>query len=90
MQDTESDSDSSECSVSFSQSESVDCSYELRTYNCFLNSKRVVRVQDYFPDLKQFADKAKSLMDGDCFTNKDIYRLKKIIIVRNTNQQCPK
>lgn len=85
-QDTESDSDSSECSASFSQSESVDRRYELEDIKLFLRStknKRGVRVQDYFPDMKQFADKAKSLMDGDCFTNKEVYRLKKI--VRNTN-----
>lgn len=90
-QDTESDSDSSECSVNFSQSEIVDRSYELEDIKLFLRStknKRGVRVKEYFPDLKQFADKAKSFMDGDCFTNKEVYRLKKI--VRNTNNALNK
>lgn len=90
-QDTESDSDSSECSVNFSQSEVVDRSYELEDIKLFLRStknKRGVRVKEYFPDLKQFADKAKSFMDGDCFTNKEVYRLKKI--VRNTNNALNK
>lgn len=57
MQDTESDSDSSECSVSLSQSEQISRSYELEDIKLFLRStknKRGVQVQEYFPDLKQF------------------------------------
>lgn len=85
MQDTESDSDSSECSVSLSQGEQISRSYELEDIKLFLRStknKRGVQVQEYFPDLKQFVDRAKSLVARDCFTNKEVYRLKKI--VRNT------
>ncbi len=80
-QDTESDSDSSECSVSFSQGEPTARSYELEDIKLFLRAtknKRGVQVQEYFPDLKLFVDRAKSLMARDCFTNKEVYRLKKI------------
>lgn len=40
-------------------------------------------MQEYFPDVKQFAEKARCLMAESCFTNKEVYRLKKI--VRNLN-----
>lgn len=86
MQETESDSDSSECSVSFSQGEASTRSYGLEDIKLFLRStknKRGVKVQEYFPDLKQFVDRAKSWMASDSFTNKEVYRLKKI--VRNIN-----
>ncbi len=81
MQDTESDSDSSEYSVSFSQGEPTACSYELEDIKVFLRAtknKRGVQVQEYFPDLKLFVERAKSLMARDCFTNK-VYRLKQIV-----------
>lgn len=58
----------------------------LKTLNCFSGqqkNKRGVKVQEYFPDLKQFVDRAKSWMASDSFTNKEAYRLKKI--VRNIN-----
>lgn len=85
-QDTESDSDSSECSEVFSQGEFNVRSYDLEDIKLFLRStknKRGVKVQEYFPDLKQFVDRAKSWMASDSFTNKEAYRLKKI--VRNIN-----
>ncbi len=34
-------------------------------------------MKEYFPDLKQFHDKAKSLMAEGCLSNKEVYRLKK-------------
>lgn len=71
---------------SFSQGETTDCSYGLEDIELFLRAtknKRGVRVKEYFPDLKQFVDRAKSWMASDSFTNKEVYRLKKI--VRNIN-----
>lgn len=82
MQETESDSDSSECSLGLSQSESIARSYELEDFRLFLKTsknKRGMKVQDYFPDLRQFVDKAKILMARDCFVNKEVYRLRKIV-----------
>jgi len=88
MQDTESDSDSSECSMTFSQGETnvTDRTYGPEDIKLFLRAtknKRGVNMKEYFPDLKQFADQAKSWMASDSFTNKEVYRLKKI--VRNIN-----
>ncbi len=42
-------------------------------------NKRGVQVPEYFPDLKLFVERAKSLMARDCFTNKEVYRLKQIV-----------
>lgn len=86
MIDTESDSDSSESSVTLSQGEFTTRSYGLEDIKLFLRStknKRGVKVQEYFPDLRQFVEQAKLLMARDSFTNKEVYRLKKI--VRNVN-----
>lgn len=80
------DGESSDSSVTLSQNEFVGRSYELDDIRLFLRStknKRGVRVQEYFPDLKQFVEKAKDLMAEGLFTNKEVYRLKKI--VRNIN-----
>lgn len=82
MQETESDSDSSECSMVFSQGETSVRTYGLEEIKLFLRTtknKRGVRVKDYFPDLKQFVDRTKVWMASDSFTNKEVYRLKKIV-----------
>lgn len=36
-------------------------------------------VKECFPDLKQFYDKAKSLIAEGCLSNKEVYSLKKIV-----------
>lgn len=85
-QDIESDAESSDSSVTLSQSEFVGRSYELDDIKLFLRStknKRGVRVQEFFPDLEQFVEKTRGLMAEGLFTNKEVYRLKKI--VRNLN-----
>jgi len=85
-QDTESDDGSSDSSVTLSQGEFSGREYGLEDIKLFLRStknKRGVSVKEYFPDVKQFAEKAKTLMAESCFTNKEVYRLKKI--VRNLN-----
>jgi len=85
-QDIESNGGSSDSSVTLSQGEFFGRDYRLDDIQLFLRStknKRAVRVQEYFPDVKQFAEKARSLMAESCFTNIEVYRLKKI--VRNLN-----
>ncbi|KAL0172965.1 hypothetical protein M9458_033276, partial [Cirrhinus mrigala] len=73
--ETKSDAESSDSSVTVSQNEFIGRSYELDDIKLFLRStknKRGVRVQEYFPDLKQFVDKARSLMAEGSFTNKEV------------------
>jgi len=85
-QDIESNGGSSDSSVTLSQGEFFGRDYRLDDIQLFLRStknKRAVRVQEYFPDVKQFAEKARSLMAENCFINIEVYRLKKS--VRNLN-----
>ncbi len=68
--------------MSFSQGEPTARSYELEDIKLFLRAtknKRGVQVQEYFPDLKLFVERAKSVMARGCFTNTEVYRLKKIV-----------
>lgn len=84
--DIESDSES-DSSVSLSQCEGVSGSYDLEDIKLFLKAtknRRGVQVNDYFPDLKQFVEKIRCLMTEGLFTNKEIYRLKKLVRKLNT------
>ncbi|XP_073712913.1 uncharacterized protein [Misgurnus anguillicaudatus] len=77
----DSDSESSDSSVSFSQSD-LHSTYEVDDVKLFLRAtknKRGVRVEQFFPDIKQFVDKTRMFMSEGLFTNKEIYRLKKIV-----------
>ncbi len=79
--ETESDSDS-DSSVALAQSDFSACSYDSDEIKLFLRAtknKRGVNVRDYFPDVKQFVEKTRSLMAEGSFTNKEVYRLKKIV-----------
>ncbi len=79
--ETESDSDS-DSSVALAQSDFSACSYDSDEIKLFLRAtknKRGVNVKDYFPDVKQFVEKTRSLMAEGSFTNKEVYRLKKIV-----------
>lgn len=81
-EDMESGSESSDSSVSMSQSDFSCRSYEVEDIKLFLKAtknKRGVRVFEYFPDIKQFVDKTKLFMSEGLFTKKEIYRLKKIV-----------
>jgi len=76
----ESGSESSDSSVSFSQSDFTGRSYELDDIKLFLRAtknKRGVCVDEYFPDTKRFVDKTRYFMSEGLFTNKEVYRLKK-------------
>lgn len=82
--DTESESDISECSVTASLPQS---GFSSRTYTVvdiksFLKiTKNVkkVKLEEYFPDIIQFIEKVKIFRSESCFTNQEVYRLKKII-----------
>ncbi len=80
--ETESESEFSDSSVVLSQNEFSARSYNAEEVKVFLKltkNKRGVCVQEYFPNLTQFVEKTKSLMAEGCFTNKEVYRLKKIV-----------
>ncbi len=83
QKESESESEMSDSSTVMSQTEGeasdISRSYEVDDIKRFLNTtknKRGVIVKEYFPDLKQFHDKAKSLMAEGCLSNKEVYRLK--------------
>lgn len=87
--DTESESDFSECSVSCSlpQSGFSSRSYSAEDIKSFLKvtkNARKVRVEEYFPDVLQFIEKAKAFKTDGGFTNQEVYRLKKILAKLNT------
>ncbi|KAA0701416.1 hypothetical protein E1301_Tti024117 [Triplophysa tibetana] len=82
----ESGNESSDSNFSFSQRASSSRDYEVEDIKIFLKAtknKRGVRVCEYFPDIKQFVDKTKMFMAESLFTNKEIYRLKKIVRILN-------
>ncbi len=75
----ESGSESSDSSVSLSQSDFSSRSYEVDDIKLFLRAtknKRGVRVDEYFPDTKQFVGKTRLFMSEGLFTNKEVYRFK--------------
>lgn len=86
--DTESESDFSECSVSCSLPQSGFSSrlYTVDDIKSFLKvtkNARKVRVEEYFPDVAQFIEKAKAFRGDGSFTNQEVYRLKKILAKLN-------
>ncbi|KAI7804376.1 pol-like protein [Triplophysa rosa] len=80
--EAESGSESSDSSVSLSQSVFSGCRYEVDDIKLYLRAtknKRGVRIKEYFPDVKQFVEKARRFMMEGSFTNKEVYRLKTIV-----------
>ncbi len=82
--DTESETDLSERSISFNQSqdELPNHSYNVDDIRLFLRvtkNARNVRITEYFPDLEQFVEKAKIFKSEGLFSDQEIYRLKKIL-----------
>lgn len=82
--DTESESDMSECSVNVSlpQSGFFSRTYTVGDIKSFLKmTKNVkkVKLEEYFPDIVQFIEKVKFFRSESCFTNQEVYRLKKIL-----------
>lgn len=80
--ETESEGESSDSSVSHSQSDFSGRHYEVDDIKLFLRAtknKRGVRINEYFPDTKQFLENTKCFMMEGCFANKEVYQLKKIV-----------
>lgn len=80
--DTESETEFSECSISFDQSqdELPNHSYNVDDIKLFLRvtkNARNIRITEYFPDLEQFAEKANIFRSEGLFSVQEIYRLKK-------------
>ncbi|KAL2076332.1 hypothetical protein ACEWY4_028084 [Coilia grayii] len=84
----ESESDLSDCSVTCSLRLS---GYRTRNYRVediktFLKDtkhSRQVRVDEYFPDIEQFINKARTFMRNGSFTDQEGYRLRKILTKLN-------
>ncbi len=79
QKESESESEMSDSSTVMSQIEGeasdISRSYEVDDIQRFLNTtknKRGVIVKEYFPDLKQFHEKAKNLMAEGCLSNKEV------------------
>lgn len=82
--DTESESDVSECSVACSLPASGFSNqiYNVDDIKSFLKetkNARKVRIEEFFPDVVQFIEKAKLFKSEGSFTNQEVYRLKKIL-----------
>lgn len=80
--ETESESESSDSSVALSLSDFSVRNYDAEEIKLFLKStknKRGVCVQEFFPNITQFVEKTRNLMAEGCFTNKEVYRLKKLV-----------
>ncbi len=63
-----------------SQSEFSSRNFDVDDIKCSFNQRRIragVLVNEYFPDVGQFLEKAKNFMTESCFSNQ-VYRLKKI------------
>lgn len=90
--DTGSESDFSECSVecSIPLSGFSNKSYSSDDIKSFLKATknaRKVRIEEHFPDVLQFIDKAKIYRSEGCFSNQEIYRLKKILAKLNAQPE---
>lgn len=71
----ESGSESSDSSVSFSQSDFSSCSYVVDGIKLFLKAtknKRGVRINKNFPEMRKFVDKTRLFMSEGLFTNKEV------------------
>lgn len=82
--DTDSESDISVCSFSSSlplsgyssRNYTVD---DIKSFLRVTKNLRKVKLEEYFPDITQFIEKVKSFKRESCFTNKEGYRLNKIL-----------
>lgn len=92
--DTESESDMSECSVTASLPQS---GFSSRTYTAgdiksFLKmtkNVKMVKLEEYFPDIIQFIEKVKFFRSENCFNNQEVYRLKKILTKLSSQSSGP-
>lgn len=83
VEDVGSESDFSDSGASScSQNEWTCKDYDTEEIRKFLNltkNLRGVQVADYFPDIKRFVENTRMFMSEGCFTNKEVYRLKKFV-----------
>lgn len=90
--DTESDSAMSECSLTgslppsgfSSRDYSVD---EIKHFLKVTKNTRRVKIEAFFPDLRQFIEKAKSFKSENQFTDQEVYRLRKIFTRLNAQAE---
>lgn len=90
--DTESESDFSECSVACSLplsgfSNKNYSSDDIKSFLKATKNARKVRIEEHFPDVMQFIDKARVYRSEGCFSNQEIYRLKKILAKLNAQPE---
>src|SRR4029434_2954795 len=88
VSDAESESDFSDCSVTCSLRLSgyANCTYSINDIKTFLKETKHVRnvkIDDYFPDVEQFTSKTRTFISEGCFTEQEVYRLKKILTKLN-------
>ena len=88
VSDAESESDFSDCSVTCSLRLSgyANRTYSINDIKTFLKETkhvRNVRIDDYFPDVEQFTSKTRTFISDGCFTEQEVYRLKKILTKLN-------
>ena len=82
--DGDSESDASDCSVTYSvrasgfsaQTYTVE---DIKTFLVKTKHARHVRIDEHFPDVDMFIEKTKVFMSDGCFTDQEVYRLKKIL-----------
>nr|BAC82608.1 gag-like protein [Danio rerio] len=82
--DTESERDFSECSVSFSlplsgYSSKNYTAHEIKTFLKDTKNARNIRIEQYFPDVRQFIDKVRIYRNEGCFNKQEVFRLRKFI-----------
>ncbi len=81
-EEEESDEDSSDSSSVLSQTEYQFTGYDVHNIKQFLKitkNKRNVNVENYFPNTQLLLERSRSLMSEGCFTDREVYRLKKIV-----------
>ncbi|KAL2079064.1 hypothetical protein ACEWY4_024808 [Coilia grayii] len=82
--DGESESELSDCSITYSlrasgfspQTYTVD---DIKAFLVKTKHARRVRIDDHFPDVDMFIEKTKCFMSDGCFSDQEVYRLKKIL-----------
>lgn len=66
----------------FSQLDYQFTGYDVQNIKHFLRitkNRRNVKVENYFPDIRLLVERSRFLMSEGCFTDKEVYRLKKIV-----------
>lgn len=81
-EEDESDEYSSDSSSVLSQSECQVQGYDVQSIKLFLRitkNKRNVNVENFFQNTMLFVERSWNLMSEGCFTDREVYRLKKIV-----------